>query len=463
MTDPFTILLTATFRPNQFSLALMERRYMLRATLAAVLWTTVAACFLGVILAQIMVIPERMLLAGTALAFVPGLFTAGLGIALGRTRQTISTLANVMFWLLRPQFTVTPWLIVALPIALTLLSRGQGGQYIDATILGGLMWALGALVTLILIKHPRRSEAGVVRWLLTGTVVISGVQWQLFAIHHVDNQIVIWMVAGALLGLLWPATGLVEMVVSLVWAVYVRQWGGAARVLHYHPVFHNELSILPLPGLTGLVLAACEDDLERSRPWLLTLAEHPGQHEVAGQVVNRLATRGPLGVRILFWLSCQPDGRKLLGRLIASGRTVNPLVEAYVALCTVDEPGAWALTIRQHWHVLDAHPSGNQPILALLAAGAGVLDSYEWPDAVRVLRAISVDPQQEPWGVALEIVQSTISHIDPLWLDHRTLFLDRLLVELDDLTGWPADLLLAMCEQLAFLLRLEAMKGAMIA
>lgn len=237
----------------------------------------------------------------------------------------------------------------------------------------------------------------------------------------------------------------------------------AARLLQMHPVHRDELVLLPLPGLTGLLVRACQQETSDGAQWLIQVAAHPSQHWAARRALTHLAA-GPEAHRLLFWLSTEPQGMRWLQQLVDDVAHPHPLIAAYAALCAVEAPALWPQVVATHRPALYAARTqpGGTAILALVEAGANTLAAERWSAALVALREQAEPPASLPAALeqALRTMHVWADQRLPTLIDDRAMALATLWDDIVTLDGWPGTLLDAVAEHLVYLLLIEQRRGA---
>jgi hypothetical protein len=463
--DPFTIAYDALLRPTRFA-ALLDSggRAIVRAALAVLLWVGAALAFVGLILAQLAPLGMRGLVAGLALAPALALFIAGVGVMVGGGGS--STQAHAAFWVLRCQVAITPPL--ALLLALTFSQAFASLQRSPAIVLLFLflvgMW-LGGGITVILVLHRRRDESVAVRWVVaSGALAIGGALWWSQPLRASEALLFAPVCSGLMFGLIRPVSYLCEAPLSIGLALAARLGAAPLRLLLLHPAYYDELGLLPLPGLSGLLMRGCAADLDAGGAWLVRVAQHPGRRRVAEQSVERAARDPRLAHTLLFWLSTSEEGMKLLTDIAERARNPHPLIAAYAAFADVATPDLWPFVLaRQREAIVGAvQQPGGRAVLALLEVGIATLRADRWPDAVARLEAAppSGGVEPDPIWAALAAIQTWATDPAPMDIADRAAATWALVAELQNLDGWPIALIAAMCEHLLFLFGIERHRGA---
>lgn len=326
------------------------------------------------------------------------------------------------------------------------------------------LWSAGTLTVALLLSTSRTETTGL-RWFAAAAALpLAGLLWWSPPLRQSDALLLVPVLLGFALGLPRPFSYLWQMPLSLTLALVARLGLlPATRLLKVHPVNLDELVLLPLPGLTGLLVRACQQDVPNGTAWLLHVAAHPSQGWLARQALARLAA-GPVAHQVLFWLSTEPEGVRWLQRLAANVARPHPLIAAYAAFGAVEAPAAWPYVIAAHRPALCAarDQPGGVALLALVDTGAQTLAAERWSAALVALQDRVSSPQAlpEPLEYALTTMQTWSDQRIPTLIDDRATALAVLWDDVAELDGWPAQLLDAMAEQLVYLLLVEYRRGA---
>jgi hypothetical protein len=270
--------------------------------------------------------------------------------------------------------------------------------------------------------------------------------------------------AGLAIGLLRPLSYLWEALLSLSLALAARLGVSPLRLLRFHPVSYDDLCLLPLPGLTSLLVRGCASDLEAGGDWLLYVARHQGQRRAALRAVARAPYDLRLAHPLLFWLSTSSEGAALLNAMVERGGTQHPLIAAYASFAVVPSPDHWPFVLAQQRAAIGAaaQQPGGRAMLALLEAGVATLRADRWPDAIAQLEATPAPAgvEADPIWSALAAIQTWSRAPAPVEVVDRAASVRAIVAELQDLDGWPIALIAAMCEHLLFLIGIERRRGA---
>lgn len=325
-----------------------------------------------------------------------------------------------------------------------------------AAVLMGV-WAGGSL-TAALSVSPRRAEAGPLRWVgAAGALLLGGLIWWSEPLRRTEALALAPLLAGLGLGLLRPLSYLWEALLSAALAVAARLGARPGPLLAWHPATFDELCLIPLPGLAALLARACETRVSEGGPWLVRVAAHPAQAGAACSALDRLLDRGRAHPT-LRWLSIDAEGAAWLRQLADGVRRPHPLVAAYAALASVDNLAAWPAAIAAHRSAIAAAADlpGGASLQALVEMGAQTLAADRWQAATRALRFAAPDQEaaSDPLWEALAALRAWADQPDGA----------RASAPLPDrfgaLDGWPARLLDAMAEHLAYLLAVERQRGS---
>jgi hypothetical protein len=326
------------------------------------------------------------------------------------------------------------------------------------------MW-LGGGLAVLLILHKRQDEAATVRWVVAGgALAIGAALWWSQPLRAGEALLFAPACVGLAVGLLRPLSYLWQAPLSLGLAFAARLGAAPLRLLPLHPASYDDLCLLPLPGLSGLLVRSCITDLEAGGEWLLRIAQHPGQRRAVEWAIDRTVRQGRLTHPLLFWLSTSDEGIAVLRVMVGRERQPHALISAYAAFAQTIIPDSWPAVLEQHQAALTRAVAlpGGQAVLALLDTGAGALRADRWPDAIARLGAAlalhGVAP--DPIWDALASIRAWAGDAAPAEVTDRAAAVRSLVRELDALEGWPVDLIAAMCEHLLFLISIERRRGA---
>jgi hypothetical protein len=434
--------------------------------LSVLLWQGCVVAFLwGLGQLWLPLVPERAF-AGMVLALVFAMVLASLAGQLTSTSAPI--VENFVFWLVRCQLAVAPCLAVLLALLLGL--RGpMGAMELQLGLLTAATVAIlmGGTLVVVLLRLRERAEAATVRWLLAAAALILALElsWSAVAPPGLRGLIAFFVAAlGA--GVLRPLSWAWEAPLSLGLMLAGRLGAPVATIRASHPVTLDELSLLPLPGLSSALARACADELDEGAEWLLAVAAHPGQERAAHRALQLILRRRRHIHPLLFWLSTTPEGANWLQHLDRRGTPVEELVTGYAALTAVETPDWWPVVIERHRPAFAAAAPlpGGAAVLALLDTGRHVLQADRWPAALGALRraAEPVGAGDDPIWVALRLISGWARDPQPAFVTDQEQLLSALLAEIADLQGWPVDLIAAMAEHLRYLIRIEQQRGALL-
>jgi hypothetical protein len=456
----FALLYNALLRPACYAAFLAGgRRASLWAALAMVEMLLALAGLILLVLRQLLPLGAPALVYSLGIAPVLALMIAGVCIIVSGTLR-LSPMVHAAFWITRCQIAITPPLALFLALASSPALPGLQSASALLILLGA--WCGGA-ITVLLTLRPHSSEAALVRWLLAGgALAIAAALW--FSPPLRGPALLLTPAGiGLALGLVRLLSYLWEAPWSMLLWLAARLGAPIEWLRALHPASYDELCLLPLPGLSGMLVRACETDLEAGGDWLLDVARHLGQSGAAGRAIACMVRGGRLAHPLLFWLSTSAPGAALLRDIAERSDRPDPLIEAYAAFTRPDKPAAWPALIagRHAAFASAAHLPGGGSIMVLLDVGAGTLGATRWPAAIERLRvAPGLNADDDPIWIALDIMQIWAQDRLPALADDRAAALRELAEELCTLEGWPAALIAAMSEHLLFLLVVERCRGA---
>lgn len=464
--DLFGLLCDLLLRPLSLVRAMSEGRVRLRWVWLVGGYVVGAAVGLLALLEVWMPVGWRAFVGGIGLALVmawigaaPFFFGPGVNLSL-RVLMTFS--------FVRSTVALAPMMLVGFTLLFSpaLVFLQQDWRVIIGFLLSLGVWG-GGITTVMLGLSERRDESRLLRWVaIAGAWFIAGLLWVFRPVDPLNS--ILWMSAlvGFGLGLLRPLSYLWQASLSVM--LLLLAWFGvpARRLLPWHPVFVDELALMPLPGLGWLLRRACRDEMAWAGPWLLRVARHPAQKQVAQRALDGLIREGN-GHIGLFWLSTDPQGIAWLQELSQATPSCHRLIALYAHLATVTDLAAWPAVIQAYQEVLTTLPPspGGVAVKALLEAGASTLAAERWATAMAAL-ARATPPEgvmADPLWEALTTVRAWSDQRLPMLLKDRAEALAALWETLDQLDGWPATLLEAMAEHLLYLLTIEHRRGVWVA
>jgi len=464
--DPFSLAFSALLRPAHFAdLLRTGRRVQAWALLAALLWVSVLLVFLWAIVRPWLSLDSGRTVQGMLLAQVLTLLLIAIANMLAGGE---SGLLNAVFWMVRSQLAVAPGLTVLLVLGLGLGTLGSQAAVlllVLAAVVGGLL--VGGMLVVALVRRPPANESTAVRWLVAGAALVLTVElgWPGLA-APLERVLLALFAAGIGASMLRPLSWLWQALLSAGLAVAGRLGVHVSALRTLHPVTFDELGLLPLPGLRATLAHACTTELEAGGEWLLEVARHPGWRATASAALRTILQSGRHSHPVLFWLSTSDAGAALLSATIQQRLYANPLLTAYAAFASVEEPGAWLEVIGQHRATIAATASlpGGGAVLALIDAATSVLRADRWPAAMSRLRTLRVPSQgpDDPIWDALETVHSWAADPQASFACEQQQRINELLAELGNLDGWPIALIAAITEHMRYLIRIEQQRGALL-
>ncbi len=464
--DPFIIAYDALLRPARFAAFLAGGWHSIRrASLAVLLWVGAALAFIGLMLPQLLPIGAQSRAAGLVIAPAITFMIASFGIMIG-SGGSRSTAAHMAFWLLRCQVAITPPLALFLSLvfssALMSLQRSLLAVFVFLFLLG--MWIGGGL-TVILALREDQDAVPAVRWVVAGgALAIGAALWWSTPLRTSAALLFVPFCAGLTVGLIRLLSYLWELPLSLALALAAHLGASPTQLLLLHPASYDDLCLLPLPGLSDLLVRSCAADLDVGGEWLLRIARHSAQCRAAGRAIVRAVRQGRIAHPLLFWLSTSPEGPALLNSMAEQERGQHTLVAAYATFAGVAAPEAWPLVLHHYRGVLAQAIGlpGGQAVFALLDVSLGTLRADRWLAAIAHLGAVSAPHgvAPNPIWIALQTVQSWAGSAGVVDIADRAAAIQSLVCELEDLEGWPIALIATLCEHLLFLIGMERQRGA---
>lgn len=464
--DPFSLAFSALLRPAHFAKLLRTgRRVQAWALLAALLWVSVLLIFLWAIVRPWLSLDSGRTLQGMLLAQV---LTLSLIAIVSMLAGGENALVNAVFWMVRSQLAVTPGLTVLLVLGLSLEALGPQATVLLVALIalvGGLL--VGGMLVVALVRRPPANEALPVRWLVAGAALVLALElgWPGMA-APLERVLLALFAVGIGASMVRPLSWLWQAPLSGGLAVAGRLGVRASTLRLFHPVTFDELGLLPLPGLRTTLAHACTTELEVGGGWLLEVARHPGWRATASAALRTILQDGRHSHPVLFWLSTSDEGAALLRATVQQRPSPNPLLAAYAAFASVEEPGAWVEVIGQQRATIatSAALPGGGAVLALLDAATSVLRADRWPAAMSQLRTLRVPSQgpEDPIWDALAAVHSWAADPQASFTCEQQQRIDDLLAELGNLNGWPIALIAAITEHMRYLIRIEQQRGALL-
>ncbi|NCC35137.1 MAG: hypothetical protein EOM24_24465, partial [Chloroflexia bacterium] len=377
--DLFGLLRDLLLRPLSLVRAMSEGRVRLRWVWLVGGYVVGASVGLLALLGVWMPVGWRAFVNGISLTLVmvligaaPFFFGSGGNMALR---------VLVPFSFVRSTVALAPVMLVGLTLlsSSALISLRQDWWVIPIIFVLLGVWG-GGVATVMLVLSERRDESPLLRWVaLAGAWFVAGLLWVFRPVDPLNSILWMWALVGLGLGLLRPLSYLWQASLSV--ALLLLAWFGvpARRLLPWHPVFVDELALMPLPGLGWLLRRACRDEMDWAGPWLLRVAQHPAQKQVAQRALDGLIREGN-GHIALFWLSTDPQGIAWLQQLSQATPSCHRLVALYAHLAAVTDLAAWPAVIHAHQDVLTTLPPspGGVAVQALLEAGASTLAAERW-------------------------------------------------------------------------------------
>ncbi|PDV97044.1 hypothetical protein [Candidatus Chloroploca asiatica] len=458
----FALLRDLLLRPLSLVRAMSEGRVRLRWVWLVGGYVVGATVGLLALLGVWMPVGWRAFVIGISLTLV--LVWIGAASFLFGPGANLSLRALMTFSFVRSTVALAPMMLVGFTLLFSpaLLFLQQDWRVIIGFVLLLGVWG-GGIATVMLVLAERRDEPPLLRWVaIAGAWLIAGLLWVFRPVDPLNSILWMWALVGFGLGLLRPLSYLWQAALSVALVLLAWFWVPARRLLPWHPVFVDELALMPLPGLGWLLRRACRDEMDCAGPWLLRVAQHPAQKQVAQRALDGLIREGN-GHIVLFWLSTDPQGIAWLQELSEATRSCHRLVALYAHLAAVTDLAAWPAVIYAHQDVLTAMaPShGGVAVQALLEAGTSTLAADRWSTAMAALgRATAPEGvETDPLWEALTTLRVWTDHQVPVLLTDRAQALVALWETLDQLDGWPVTLLEAMAEHLLYLLSIEYQRG----
>lgn len=455
--DPFTLALNALLRPSRYTAYLAGgRSNVWRAIAAAGLWVCVALVFIALVIGQL--VPVGLPGYIGALVYGPALALMIAGLLTIITGAVLPPRVAAPFWITRCLLAVTPTCSLLLGLGMSIAFGRQLDSWAALLLLIGLGAWLGGGLDVLLVLRKLRHEAAPVRAVLGGgLLVIAIISWLSPALRAGPALLLAPFCVGFAIGVLRPLSWLWQAPLSLCLSLLAALGAPPVKLLSWHPVRYDELSLLPLPGLARLLSKVCAADTETGSQALLDVDAHPAHRDAAARAIALVVRDQRSAHALLFRLSTEPEGAALLGAIVERSRHTSQLLAGYSGLAAVDNQSAWRAVLRHqrpHFTPYAAAP-GGAAMLSLLDTGVAALGSDRYLDAVRALATV-----RRPSGVVA----------DPLWRAVDTLLVwasaspdevdqvgwSAVLVEaLEEVDGWPAMLMAAVAEHLTYLERVD--------
>lgn len=464
--DIFTLALDMLLRPRRYAAFLAASRVNIAVAMAAALvWSSAGLAFVTLVLGQLIPLGTIGLIG--ALVYAPMLAIALGGLFLIVSSAILPSGIAPWFWMTRNLVAITPVMALLLGVGMSsaigrLPHSMEEAAGLFLLILVGA-WLGGGLTVILVLRQEYRESAPVRLVLGIGAAMISALLWYSAPLRNSEAVLLALVLLGTSVGVTRPLSWLWQSLLSIGLALAAWLGAPALSLARRHPLFFDELGLLPLPGIVSLLARACTADLEEGAKLLITTAHHPAYGGVAERVIRRLVESGRQAHPVLFYLSSQPDGAALLADIADRSSRLSPIIVAYAMLAHVHDQAAWgtvAADARQRLSHYATLP-GGAALLSLLDAATGILGADRYATARETLRqtpppqGVESDPLWEALDALLQTARNeTAEGISNDWQP-------AVGTALDLLDGWPAALLAAMAEHMAFLSQHETAGGAL--
>lgn len=451
------VIYDAFLRPTRFARLLAHSEQgRLHALVAVTVW--VVCVMFAILLTLRVFVPFELsrLLIHFGLASAIGVLLSVFGILSNDPSK--STMPQVLFWVLRSQLIVTIPFVLALAIGITIIPQAEPLIFLLVLAYVAGFW-LADVFTIYLIRGSHVVEGRVVRYLWASSALVFGCfLWFFPPLGLLELRLLSISLIALSIGLIRPLLWFAEATCALLLTVPALAGVPAHTLRPFHPVSLDELCVLPLPALRFLLVRACRGELHAGMEWLLAVADHAGQRSVARAVVDNIVCEANLAHALLFSLSTRKRGMELLHSRIVAGTIIDPLIVAYDSFSNVATPDAWlgALVEQQFVFGSAAWMQDGKLMQMVVDTGAKVLAADRWSAAIAVFR-------DEPVinAVVIADIQFMLETLRTwVWntcadggFQIQTPI--SLVAEVQQLHGWPKELLAAIVDHLSFLRLIE--------
>jgi hypothetical protein len=351
--------------------------------------------------------------------------------------------AAYSFWFVIAQTTITPSLMIGLALVSAWSLSADGQLTLMQIVLLILLVSVcfGKLINLMILLHQRDSWSIDRRWLVViGLPALALVLWMTppaYGTLWLALALVLCAVAWAQLRLgawLWQA-GWALLLMSVAGVIRRSDWPGK-----YFPACLDQTRFLPLPRTMALLRQQRRISAYQTARWIRRLATQPNDRWLVQRFVLDLPP-DPTSSAILFWLSIDPVGQKLLASIPESRRQRSASVQAYTKLSHVVIPGAWRVALERYASALISAPMPADLgwVPDLIQCAQLILEARRWESLHQRLVPQSISHSS----------QTIEERLDAFRVQIRQILQAQLEIAPD--TTWPIRLLDAATEHLAFL------------
>jgi hypothetical protein len=460
----FAIVADAWLRPARLERLLNDRRTLFLGFIATAEVVGAIAAFALIGLGLLLPIDPLASLYSAVALLVSVVMTLVIGYMAAISRS--NPIGTIYILLVRQTIVLAPLCIVGACILNSPPGAGwEQHPWTIAVVSVGIGTLIGGSLTVGLSLQPMPATARNLRLTLSGgSVIIAVILFVSPIIGDIERSFVPYLLLGVASGLLRPVSLVWQSLLSLSLAMLTLVGVSATRLLPYHPVWFDELTIWPLPGLA--LLAAQAAGPGEAEHVLLDLAEHPTQSASARRAIAGVVRRKRYAHQLLFVLSTDSSGRYLLKSIVDQSSSAPPLVRAYVHVSSTATADAWLPAIAQARPLIAATPDapGTQALLAFFDLADGILSAARYDRVVERVRQIPApaDVEATPfWDLVVDL-QHLVQDTLPDLASDRDRALQAIAQAIPENRDgdWPGDLLAATAEHMLYLLAIEHHRGA---
>lgn len=454
----------ALFRPAQFvRLMNSDDCYACHAYIATLLWLCLTNGLIAFVMQWFFSISTFLVINGLVKSFFDAISLSSYamiisGIISSRNhrldgfqiivKHPAKAWSGVLFWLLYGQIHITPLCLI---FSLVRILRGlpwNRNLFLGSIFMLGLGLMIGTMITII-VGYFRSAQTArrIMAIAVLGLIALLGVLGELAVVIG-------WLVllGGIFIGIIRLISWFWQALLSLILLWLVRF--NHPLVWKLHPAMFDELTLLPLPGLSALLVKLYRQDPQIGVQVMLRIYAYGGQRRAIRQALNRIVRDQQLTTPALLALSTNPEGAVLLHELTEQLHRIEPLIEVYAQLSAVSEPQAWPAVIAKvivHPQLTTAYGDGIG-LQSFLQAAQRLLDIHEWTFAYQQLIAMPSLEGDSVWYRAYAALRSQAAALNtPKDLIQSTTILTDPQLQI----GWPAHLLASVIEHLQYLRQVQ--------